>query len=211
MRYSLQRLRGNTPLDTGHVQEKVINNLEHLYNEHTQTRVNFVGPFIRVGSGAEPLATENPYTYAFSFGPFPLTILKDGSTAPLYVEVAASASAVGTGRVSLVLRTERYPGRLGVTAGKELGWLDVSASSVPVGWSTLATPGNSLLQIPPARIGPYGLSPTRLTGSESVPLANASMVKGYIDVYCGVISASPPSYIDIYGIVAREFYSGSNA
>lgn len=81
--------------DTGAARDWLVNNSDHLLDEHTQVRVHWVK-----GKNQDPMTSQANSTSAYQlvgvFGPFPLTLISGGTPAELVVRLAGRASAAGT-------------------------------------------------------------------------------------------------------------------
>lgn len=113
------------PLDTSAVRD-IQSSLDSLYYNSFQTRVNFTTE--ETGSVQATIYDDNLRYRIATFGPFPLTIRKDGTPAPLYVQFYPTVnSAYGTFYFNILLRREDEPPRF--TYGPNLGNITVTTAN----------------------------------------------------------------------------------
>lgn len=132
-KYRVADLDAYSPLDTAFVQNNLVSNLESLYNHHFQTRVNILSPTnFDFGNGD---------SNAFEVGPFPVSALKNGMLAPLYIEIAGNIEGgSGTGSMFVALMdAERASG-----TGEYIWKGAAEFTSSTVYWQRISTTGSQL-------------------------------------------------------------------
>lgn len=206
IRYDLDAFNQTEPLDTSTVREGIVSNLEALYEGHFQVRVNDLSSkprtFIRPDG---PPATAG---YLIdTYGPFPLSMLKNGDAAPLHIQACCATDAgdgTDKGTVEIWLRrAESTGGRVpAFEYYNPIG--SIALSGTVVQWHTLTTPSSGLLSIPRSDAELSQPWSTRITGSDSSPNVKPGVVDCIINVIFKVDSASDADGLKWQGLIARE-------
>lgn len=200
VRYPLPNFRDKAPLDAGLV-TVLANNLEMAYAGSMQVRVNtMLRAPIQIGSQTDILGAGGTRKIG-TFGPFPLSILKNGSPAPLYVQVAFAANSGGAGSatVVLVLREITMPGAPSAYYGQS-NYGSAATSATTVAWQSISN-ANSLLVLSDS----FAL-PSTIQGQYSNDNrfdVGASALQCVIDAYAYTATAGV-SGVQFQGIIAKE-------
>lgn len=187
------------PLDTALCAIQA-NNCENLYYGHFQVRVNDCQRIATsIGTQGAPKAAGSR-TLIQTFGPFPLSLLKNGKPAPLYVECLGGIVGVGTSQVTVHLRN--YGSTPSPSAGDYGGPIGRFVfTSTTLAWTNLFGSANECLIMDPGTLGFYPLA-ERLTATGAQVNAEVPLV--CIDLYAVIPSAGGASGVSLQGFYAAE-------
>lgn len=134
IRHRGDALEGGNPLDTGYVQDGIINTQEMLYGSHGQIRVADLWDTPRVldlPGASRVLNGEIGWK-------FPVTIAADGKMTPLFCQIGIKVTGTGVANFTLVLRSlndgaarnvftpDTSTGSFEIDSGDEPAWISVT-------------------------------------------------------------------------------------
>lgn len=190
-----EEFNGGTPMDTARARF-LISNLENLQAGATQVRVNTLlrAPSL-VGGSSDPV-TPGTSRLISTFGPFPLTVLKDGTPAPLYVEILGAASkGASSAYIVAVLRLASEP--LRIPPDRSDGCALVLYGSTTLAWNSLG-----VIQLPRERIRETAPFTGRLT-TAGEPIA-PNCIWAVLDLWASMPIAGSSDGVLFQGCYATE-------
>lgn len=190
------------PLDTGHVRDGIINNLEQLYNGSGQLRLNVMNR-----TEIEYSLDDSPGLNFVTDFHFPLTVLKDGTTAPLFVEVCGAAVDTPGGsffpRITCVLGYRDF-GYFPTAGATSVGYAQMTSETLT--WYPIINIGDSGEYLRVAPSAPTGVRAmqTRRHPDEIGRTADVSVVQAQLRMFVSLEEGTGSTGIIWIGITARE-------
>lgn len=235
-KFSKERFTSGDPLDVALVRDGLAQNLESLYNGSFQVRVNDIPPspttyLVPEYGDQGTFVYFDPFTewwipnlinvfenfgtpefppalvYMKSYQNIPVTILKNGDMAPLYLELAACCSGPGKAVLNVVVRRQNEsrtnPGR-----GEEEGIFMhgyTSLSGTVAQWHNLTIPDHGMLSLPERDLEPRPVFHTRMSedSTEYDVSVDGNFVRLDLFMAAERDETGAPG-IEFHGIYARE-------
>lgn len=200
VRFSPTKQFGDTePLDTSHTRELLINNITALAQSSMQVRVSTdcytsFGDKVAITPSDVTPSLLNTFT-------FPLTMLPNGTLAPVSVYLRASnLNSTTATNWTIRLRRQNVPATAPATANKDIA----STTCTSTACTALVFP-NSYLYIPASQTGEPNLIPVRTMHGETELRSNSEVYLCCLDVYANIPTSNvSESGFVLHGLCVRE-------
>lgn len=196
---------GDLPVRTGLSRDSVLNSALHSYDMSGQCLVNWVPPTTAGELQPVVVSTDTP-SFVGSFGPWPLVVRADGTTAPIVVRLGIRLTQVATGTFYAALIPERRGIAAGLFPTPRVDGPQVCFATTTQTSLLWTDPNPDFVQLGPDHIAEATVRHATLLRPAPGNRDEVRVVQAQLEVYA--ITDDVLAIPVLGGVYAREFVSG---